>query len=96
MGNPVARVNGIGYDTLAEAIAAVPTGKVKTTVTIIKNITLSEAVTIPNTKYVELDGGSYTISGTNSLINNNGYLDIISGIFPEELCLLLIQHKKLI
>lgn len=79
MGNPVARVNGIGYDTLAEAIAAVPTGKVKTTVTIIKNITLSEAVTIPNTKYVELDGGSYTISGTNSLINNNGYLDIISG-----------------
>lgn len=79
MGNPVARVNGIGYDTLAEAIDAVPTGKVKTTITIIKDITLSEAVTIPNTKYVELDGGSYTISGTGNLIANNGYLDIISG-----------------
>ena len=82
MGNPVARVNGIGYDTLAEAIDAVPTGKVKTRVTILKDITLSENVTIPNTKYVELDGGSYTISGdVANLITNNGNLDIISGTY---------------
>ena len=77
--NYVARVNGTGYETLALAIDAVPTGKVKTTVTILQNITLSEAVTIPNTKWVELDGGNHTISGTTSLINNNGNLDIISG-----------------
>ncbi|MBR3660772.1 MAG: InlB B-repeat-containing protein [Bacilli bacterium] len=79
VGNSVAMVNGVGYDTLAEAIAAVPTGKVKTTVTILKNIELSEAVTIPNTKYVELDIGSYTISGSSNLIANQGNLDIISG-----------------
>ena len=83
VGNPVARVNGIGYDTLAEAIAAVPTGKVKTTVTIIKNITLTEGVEIPNTKSVELDIGNYTITGsfsaTGNMITNSGNLDIISG-----------------
>lgn len=83
-GNPVARVNGVGYDTLEEAIAAVPTGKVKTTVTILQNITLSNTVTIPNTKYVELDVGNYTIScnidsENTSLITNQGKLDIISG-----------------
>lgn len=79
-GNPVARVNGVGYDTLAEAIAAVPTGtSAKTTVTLIKDITLTEAVDIPSNKWVELAGGSHTISGTVSLISNSGKLDIVSG-----------------
>ena len=77
--NPVARVNNVDYDTLAEAIEAVPTDKVKTTVTLLRDVTLEETVTIPDTKYVELAGGSYIISGTGNLINNKGYLDIISG-----------------
>ena len=79
-GNSVARVNGVGYDTLAEAIAAVPTGtSAKTTVTILKDITLTEAVEIPSNKWVELDGGNHTISGSVSLITNKGKLDVISG-----------------
>lgn len=83
--NHVARVNGVGYDTLAEAIQAVPTGtEEKTTVTILKNITLTEAVEIPSNKWVELDGGNHTISGSVSLINNNGKLDVISGTISSE------------
>ena len=70
------------YETLAEAIAAVPTSGVKTTVTILKDITVTEATTIPSNKWVELDIGSYTIStntGTFSLFINKGKLDIING-----------------
>ena len=80
MGNHVARVNGVGYDTLAAAINAVPTGtQEKTRVTILKDITLSETVTIPNNKWVEIDGGNHTIDGNVILFTNNGKLDIISG-----------------
>ena len=64
-------------DTLEEAIAA--TSSTKTKVTILKDITLTEAVTIPSGKWVELDLGSYAISGTTNLITNNGKLDIING-----------------
>ena len=78
--NYVARVKGVGYETLAAAIAAVPTGKQeKTRVTILKNITLTESVSIPNNKWVELDGGNHTIDGEVSLFINNGNLDIIGG-----------------
>ena len=77
--NQVARVNGIEYNTLDDAITAVPNSGVKTRVTILKDITLSETVTIPNTKWVELAGRNYTIDGNVSLITNNGTLDIISG-----------------
>ena len=56
IGNHVARVNGVGYETLAAAIEAVPTGiEEKTRVTILKDITLTETegVTIPSGKWVE-------------------------------------------
>ena len=85
IGNHVARVNGVGYETLAAAIEAVPTTGVKTTVTILKDITLTETevVTIPSGKWVELDIGQNTITGSFStagnMITNNGKLDIISG-----------------
>lgn len=79
-GNYVALVNGIGYDTLEDAIDAVPEGSVKTRVTILKDITLSDTLSIPSNKWVELDGGNRTISGSlASLISNSGKLDIISG-----------------
>ena len=78
--NYVARVNGVGYETLEDAIAAVPTGKVKTTVTILKNITLSDTLSIPSGKWVELAGSNHTISGSlATLITNSGNLDIIDG-----------------
>ena len=75
----------MGYETLAAAIEAVPTTGVKTTVTILKDITLTETegVTIPSDKWVELDIGQNTITGSFSaagnMITNSGKLDIISG-----------------
>ena len=78
--NYVALVENVGsFETLAEAIANVPTGSVKTRVTLLKNITLTDTITIPNNKWVELDGGSFTIDGDDISIINNGKLDIISG-----------------
>ena len=78
--NYAVRVAGVGdFETLTEAISNVPTGSVKTRVTLLKNITLTDAITIPNNKWVELDGGSYTISGNDISITNNGNLDIIGG-----------------
>ena len=78
--NYVASVNGTKYTTLSAAINAVPTGKVKTTVKILKNITLTSPQSIPNTKWVELDLQNFTIDGSSGdLFRNSGYLDIING-----------------
>ena len=77
----VAEVNGQYYTTLSAAFGAVPTTGVKTRVTILKDITLTESITIPSSKYAELAGGSYTITSdlTTGVFINNGKLDIISG-----------------
>ena len=76
----VAKVNNTKYTTLAEAISNVPTGtSASTRVTILHDITLTSTVSIPTNKWVEIDGGSYTIDGDVNLITNNGKLDIISG-----------------
>ena len=76
----VASVNGVGYETLADAIDAVPEGtQVATRVTLLRNVTLDDTLTIPSTKWVELVGGNRTISGSDSLIINEGKLNIVSG-----------------
>ena len=79
--NYAVRVEGKGdYETLAEAINNVPTGKVKTRVTLLKDLTLTSTATIPSTKYVEFDAGNYTLSGSSAaLFTNSGQLDIIGG-----------------
>ena len=76
----VAKIGNTKYETLEAAIAAVPTTGEKTRITLLANIELSSLITIPSNKYVELDGGNHTISGSlANLITNNGTLDIISG-----------------
>ena len=76
----VASVNGVSYETLAEAIDAVPVGtQSATAVILLRNVTLSETVTIPSGKWVELVGGTRTISGSTDLIINEGKLNIVSG-----------------
>ena len=78
--NYVATVEGVGsYESLAEAISNVPTTGAKTRVTLLKNIELTSAITISDNRWVEFDGGNYTISGDTSLITNNAKLDIIGG-----------------
>ena len=77
----VAQIGTTKYDTLADAISqGVPTTGVKTTITILRDITLSSTITIPSTKNIELDIGSYTISGSaNNLFSNSGTINVISG-----------------
>ena len=65
----VASVNGVGYATLAEAIAAVPTGT-PTTITILQDISDAGSVNIPAN--VTLEGSGHVISGNSSLILGNG------------------------
>ena len=78
----IAEVNGVQFETLDEAINAVPTGSVKTTVTILKDIEITSTITIPSNKWVEFDIGNYTISNNTAGVNvfaNTGKLNIING-----------------
>ena len=79
--NAVAEVNGHYCTTLDAAIDAVPAGtNNKTRVTVLKDLTLTAATSIPNNKWVELDLQNYTLDTSSSdLIHNSGKLDIING-----------------
>ena len=78
----VACISSTCYTTLQNAVAAVPTTGEKTTIKIIQDITVTATTTIPNTKWVELNIGTHTISSNTSgidMFTNNGKLDIING-----------------
>ena len=80
--NYVAEVNGTYYETLAAAMATnvVPTTGVKTTVTLLKDVTTDSTITIENGQNIELDLGSYTITNdTTKMFINNGTLHIKNG-----------------
>ena len=83
-GDFVARVNGVSYETIAAAINAVPTTGEKTRVTLLQDITINSTIEIPSTKYIEFDGGSYTLTGASAVVfTNNGKLDVISGTYTS-------------
>ena len=78
----VACIGDACYTTLQNAVAGVPTTGEKTTIKIIKDITVTANTKIPNTKWVELNIGSHTIdtsTGSFTLLVNEGKLDIING-----------------
>lgn len=78
--NYVAEVGGTQYETLAEAIEAVPTTGVKTTVTLLKAITVDSTMTIAPNQNIEFDLGSYTITNATTLMfENSGTLHIKNG-----------------
>ncbi len=84
LGNYVAKIGTTPYQTLAAAINAVPTGKVKTRITLLKDVELTSKAMIPNTKYVELDLQNFTLSTSSAtLIENSGVLDIINGTYVD-------------
>ena len=73
-----AEVNGVRYDTLAEAIAAVPSGNTETTVKLLKNT--EENIKIAKNKNIVLDIRNHTISvTTGAIIENEGTLKIMNG-----------------
>ena len=74
----VARIDNTKYDSLQEAINAVP-GNTQTTITLLKDT--SEAITITSSKKIILDLDNYTLrnSGNAPVIENSGNLTIVSG-----------------
>lgn len=78
----VAQIGATKYETLADAIAAVPTDGTKTTITMIANEELASGVTIAAGKNIVLELNGHTLSeslsnsGTTALITNNGTLTI--------------------
>lgn len=72
----VARVNGVGYDTLEEAIADATPGD---TITLVNNVEMNSQINLPaNTT---LDGAGYTLKytgGSADALTNQGFLNILS------------------
>ena len=64
--NAVAMTNGVYYDTLQEAINAVPNDNTPTTVTLLKDV--SENLTVNSGKNIVFDLQNYTISNNNDPI----------------------------
>ena len=74
-----AEINGTTYKTLQEAINAVPTNNIETTVKLLRNTT--ENVTVNKNKKIVFDLQTYTISnnGNSAVITNNGTITISNG-----------------
>lgn len=79
MVDSVAMIENTFYDTLQEAINAVPTNKTETTIKLLNNT--SEILTIDTNKNIIMDLNDKTVSnnGNNPVIKNNGTLEIING-----------------
>ena len=76
MTSAVAKIGDVKYDTLAEAIAAVPTDGTKTTITMIANETMATgaSITIAATQNVVLDLNGKTVTGNGGLNGANFFL----------------------
>ena len=81
----VAQIGDVKYESLADAVAAVPTDGTETTITMIANEMIDVvgyAITIPATKKIVLDLNGYQVvgtvdqEGTSALIRNLGTLTI--------------------
>ena len=79
-----ARIGDTYYGTLTEAIGAVPTTKVETTITLLKNT--SGQFTINKNQYINFDLQNFTISnnGNASIIENSGKIWISNGTFSSD------------
>ena len=81
--NKVAEVNGIYYDTLQEAVNAVPKNNTQTTVKLLKNT--SEAITVAKNQNIIFDFQNSVLSnaGNTNVISNNGTIEITNGIISS-------------
>ena len=75
----VAETNGIKYKTLQEAVNAVPTDNIETTIKLLMNT--SENITVSQNQNIVFDFQTYTLSNdtSNPVLTNNGTIKIISG-----------------
>lgn len=79
----VAEINGTQYNTLQQAINAVPTDNTPTTIILQKNVT--ENVTVAQNKNIIFDMGNYSITNAsdNAVIINNGTITIHDGTIKQ-------------
>ena len=77
----VAKIDGVTYTSIQDAIAACPEGTQKT-ITIENNIIATRIITISQGKDIILDLNGFTIIGENvdNVIENNGTLKILDGL----------------
>ena len=75
----VADISGTKYETLQDAVDAVPTNNTKVVITILDDID-NENIIVASGKNIEFDIGSYTISNTaGTIIDNYGTIEIKNG-----------------
>ena len=80
LANVVAMIEDEEFDNLASAVEAVPANGTKTTIKVMKNITLDDKIQIPSGKNIELDLQSYTIDiSENLMFENSGTLHVKNG-----------------
>lgn len=79
----VASINGIYYETLQQAINAVPKNNTQTTVKLLKNT--SEAITVAKNQNIIFDFQNSVLSnaGNTNVISNNGTIEITNGIISS-------------
>ncbi len=87
-GSFIAQIGGVKYESIADAIAAVPTDGTETTIKVLENVDLTAALTIVNTKNVVIDLNGKTIKNDASktlsqLITVNGKLAINDSSEPS-------------
>ena len=77
--NYVASINSTKYESVQDAIDAVPTDNTKVIITILKDID-NENLIVRSNQNIEFDIGSYTISNTEGvIIDNSGIIEIKNG-----------------
>lgn len=86
MADPVAKVGETEYDTLADAISAVPTDGTETTITLVADVTINAELSVLEGRNVLLNLGNCTITKPSTLAHNkavfsvnNALLTIVGG-----------------
>lgn len=77
-----AEISGIKYETIHEAVAAVPTDGTQTTIKVLRNLNIDERITITSNKNIILDIQNNIIRNSDPtipIIENSGVLTLISG-----------------
>ena len=80
---PVAVYNNVTYNSIQDAIAAVPANNTESTITLIRNA--RENITIPVSKYINIDFAGFELSNsvTNAVIVNNGTFKMTNGTIRQ-------------
>lgn len=88
-----AEINGTVYNSLQDAINAVPTNNTQTTITLLRSVNTN--VTVAKNKNIVFDLGNYTIGNSinDAVITNNGTITITNGTITQSQATAAINNK---